>query len=281
MSERFQLSEKDLISDLEQAACCGLPPFLDECVDLYIDEGIAYIGVPRFFTRALRLTAPEGFDLLAAGRTALALPGAEQDGPLARALVKLEALYGADGIVLDLGQPPAARALAAAADASERIAISYWSASSNESSQREITPRTVFTDRGQWYVDADDDRSGSLRCFRIDRITAWEPTGRFDAPRAPAAPTSDAWFNEFSESGTVTLQLSPGGRWAAERYPVQIISDDSEVMVAQFAVASERWLRTLLLQLGPTATLVEPQQQSNLANTAAGELLAARYTERS
>jgi proteasome accessory factor C len=75
MCERFQVSERDLVSDLEQAAMCGLPPYLDEVVDLFIDEGVAYVGVPRFFTRPLRLTAPEGFTLITAGRAALALPG--------------------------------------------------------------------------------------------------------------------------------------------------------------------------------------------------------------
>ena len=43
MSERFQISEKELVADLEQAAMCGLPPFLDELVDLYIDDdGVAF-----------------------------------------------------------------------------------------------------------------------------------------------------------------------------------------------------------------------------------------------
>ena len=68
MCERFQVSERDLVSDLEQAAMCGLPPYLDEVVDLFIDEGVAHVGVPRFFTKPLRLTAPEGFTLITAGR---------------------------------------------------------------------------------------------------------------------------------------------------------------------------------------------------------------------
>ena len=38
MAERFQISEAELVRDLEQAAMCGLPPFLDEVIDLYIDD---------------------------------------------------------------------------------------------------------------------------------------------------------------------------------------------------------------------------------------------------
>src|SRR4028119_1755024 len=91
MAERFEISEVELVRDLEQAAMCGLPPFLDEVVDLYIDDdGIAHVGVPRFFTKPLRLTAVEGFALLAAGQVAMSLPGADPSGPLGRALAKLE-----------------------------------------------------------------------------------------------------------------------------------------------------------------------------------------------
>jgi proteasome accessory factor C len=72
MAQRFQISEKELITDLEQAAMCGLPPFVDEFIDLFIDDGVVTVGVPRFFTRPLRLTSPEGFALLMAGRAALA-----------------------------------------------------------------------------------------------------------------------------------------------------------------------------------------------------------------
>ena len=56
---------------------CGLPPFVDEMIDVFIDDDTVYVGVPRLFTRPLRLTAPEGFALVAAGRAAMQLPGAD------------------------------------------------------------------------------------------------------------------------------------------------------------------------------------------------------------
>ena len=72
MAAHFSLTEAELIADLERASMCGLPPSVDEMIDVYIDEGMVYAGVPRLFTRPLRLTAPEGFGLLAAGRSAQA-----------------------------------------------------------------------------------------------------------------------------------------------------------------------------------------------------------------
>ena len=58
MCHRFELSEQELVKDLELAAMCGLPPFVDEMVDVFIDEGVVFAGVPRLFTRPLALTAP-------------------------------------------------------------------------------------------------------------------------------------------------------------------------------------------------------------------------------
>ena len=115
MCRRFELSEQELVKDLELAAMCGLPPFVDEMVDVFIDDGMVFAGVPRLFTRPLRLTAPEGFALLAAARVAMQLPGADADGALARALHKLAAALGDDGVVVDAPQPPATLDVTAAA----------------------------------------------------------------------------------------------------------------------------------------------------------------------
>ena len=65
--------------------------------------------------------------MLAAGQVAMSLPGADPQGPLGRALAKLEAVLGDDSMVLDLAQPPATADLIDAASRSARVAISYWS----------------------------------------------------------------------------------------------------------------------------------------------------------
>ena len=84
VARRFGLTPAEVARDLELAAMCGLPPFVDEMIDVFIDDDTVFVGVPRLFTRPLRLTAPEGFALVAAGRAAMQLPGAEPGGPLGR-----------------------------------------------------------------------------------------------------------------------------------------------------------------------------------------------------
>ena len=277
MAARFELTEAELVGDLELAALCGLPPFIDEMIDVFIDEGIVFAGLPRLFTKPLRLTAPEGFALLTSARAAMQLPGADPDGSLARALAKLAGVLGDDGVVVDVPQPPATADLAAAVNDNARLRVRYWSANRDEATDRDITPRSIFLDRGHWYVIADDSRSGESRTFRIDRFEQWERTGEIDAvPRgaAPVVPPSgDRWFVD-SDVPSVVLRLAPAARWAAERYPLREEQEEQDgVIVVRMAVANERWLRTLLLRLGPNASVLEPQEWHDLGADSARQLL--------
>jgi proteasome accessory factor C len=279
MAARFELTEAELIGDLELAALCGLPPFIDEMIDVFIDEGVVFAGLPRLFTKPLRLTAPEGFALLSAGKAAMQLPGADPDGALARALDKLAGVLGEDGVVVDVPQPPATADLAAAVNDNARLKTRYWSARRDETTEREITPRSIFLDRGDWYVIADDGRSGEVRTFRIDRFETWARTGEIDPPAqgAPAVtpPSGDQWFAD-SDVPSVVLRLAPPARWAAERYPIREEHEVGEALEVRMAVVSEQWLRTLLLRLGPHAEVLEPAEWHDLGAEAARQLLV-RY----
>ena len=79
------------------------------------------------------------------------------------------------------------------------------------------------------------------------------------------------------ELPTVTLRLAPAGRWVVERFPIRSQHEDGDVLVVEMVVASERWLRQLLVQLGPNVVVAAPEQWVGLAADAARELLDARY----
>ena len=92
VARRFDMTEADVEKNLELVAMCGLPPFVDEMIDVFVDEGIVYVGVPRLFTRPLRLTVAGGVRAArASARAAMELPGADRAGPLGRGLGKLDA----------------------------------------------------------------------------------------------------------------------------------------------------------------------------------------------
>jgi proteasome accessory factor C len=265
VARRFALTEEQVERELELVAMCGLPPFVDELVDVFVDDGMVYVGVPRLFTRPLRLTAPEAFTLLAAARAAMELPGADPDGPLGRGLDKLARVLGeagldagdaTAGVVVDLAPPPLADELVDAASTGSELRIRYYTPARDEVTERSIVPRHVVADAGNWYVVADDDRSGRRRTFRIDRIESMVATG----VTHPVEDDVDVPVGFFvdAEVPRATLRLAPEAAWVIEEYPVDSVTElRSGGIEVRLPVSSERWLAKLLLRLGPQARVVD------------------------
>lgn len=275
VADRFDLSEAELTADLELVSMCGLPPYVDELIDVFIDEGMVHVGVPRLFTRSLRLNSVEAFELVAAGRAAMEMPGADPDGPLGRGLAKLESYLAIEpaAVTVDLERPPAADRLVDAVRRVEKMSIRYWSASTDSTTERDIVPRQVFADRGNWYVLADDHRSGERRTFRIDRIDELIPTGRFHDPLDEPLPAPGEWFRD-PDVERFTLRLDPTARWVVERYPVDEVDEIGGVLEVVLPVVSRRWLERLLVRLGPLAAVVAPTEHRDLGVVAARRVLA-------
>ncbi len=252
VAARFDMSEAEVQRDLELVAMCGLPPYVDEMIDVFVDDGVVFVGVPRLFTRPLRLTAPEGFSLLASARAAMELPGADQTGPLARGLDKLAEVLdqaGLDtgddrtaGVVVDLARPPITDDIVdAVADAAE-LTITYYVPSRDDVGERTIVPRHVFTDGGNWYVLADDDRSGTARTFRLDRIESVAATG-CTVPATEPVVVPDRFFAD-DDLPRATLRLAPAAQWIVDQYPVDSVTEPADRdgwVEVTLPVASERW----------------------------------------
>jgi proteasome accessory factor C len=278
----FNMTAEEVAAELELAAMCGVPPFVDELIDVFIDGETVFVGVPRLFTRPLRLTAPEGFAIVAAGRAAMQLPGADPASALARGLAKLAAALGEEAdesaFVVDLAPTPMIDELVDATERTERLRIRYWTASRDEVTERELTPRRVFHERGEWYVAGDDHRSGESRTFRVDRIESLDRTGTFDDPPVGAeVPGSSVGWAADGSLPRVTVRLQPAARWVIEEYPVDSMKELSGgVVEARFAVVSERWLERVLLRSGVDAKVVEPARWRDLGKRAAARVLA-RY----
>jgi proteasome accessory factor C len=116
-----------------------------------------------------------------------------------------------------------------------------------------------------------------VRTFRVDRVTALEPTGAVVAPSDAPLPTPGAWFDDASVRRAV-LRLSPAAQWVVERFPVDTVeaADADGWSRVTLPVASEQWLVKTMLRLGPEAELVAPADLGELVTAAAGRVLA-RY----
>ena len=274
VAERFDVDRDELVRDLELAAMCGLPPYTDELIDLFIEDEWIEVGVPRLFTRPRRLTPQEGFALVAAGRAALALPGADQEGPLATALTKLEAVLGArPELAVDMEAPESLADVERAREQHVRLAITYYAAWRDAVTERTINPLAVFSVAGRWYVIADDSISGSERLFRIDRIDSARLTNEHFEPRAVSIPDSLS-IAAGDDTVEATIVIPPEARWIVETYPVEhALEEPDGRWRVTLIVASARFLERLLLRAGPTAEVVAPPEWRDLGPRAARRLL--------
>ncbi len=175
VAARFDLSPQALVTELEMAACCGVPPYTpDQLMEIVVTESTVSTWAGTALARPRRLSPPEGFALAASARALLAVPGSDESGALSRALAKLDRALGGEEIAVELGAPALLPMVRTALAEGRRLAISYYSASTDRVTDREISPRRVFASDGHWYVDAYCGTARDERRFRVDRIGAAE-----------------------------------------------------------------------------------------------------------
>lgn len=276
IGDRFGLAPGKVERELELASMCGMPPYTpDVLFSIMLTDDWVSVDAHDLLSRPLRLSAAEGFRVLAAGSALLDVPGVAADGSLGQALAKLRGILG-DAVTVDLEDPPLLEALAGAAADGRTVAIEYYAVSTDEVSRRVIDPLLVHAHEGLWYVEAFDHGRGERRRFRVSRVQAVEPTGERFTPN-PASVDVSSVFTPGADTTVVTLRLPPSARWVIETYPTVAVDErpDGSLDVA-LAVAGRPWLERLLLRVGPEATVLDPPDLAGVGAAAAARVLA-RY----
>lgn len=279
LSRRFDIDPAVLVSELELAACCGLPPYTpDQLLELVVDgETVRAYGLDAL-RQPPRLTPDEGFALAASARALLAVPGAESDGPLARALRKLEAVLGDDRVHIELDQPAHLRELRRAAAECEVIEIDYLGAKRGDETTREVEPYSVVARDGRFYLDGFCRLANDWRRFRVDRIAAVRPTGEHGVPKV--APPELGGVRSFAggpSATSVRLAVPATDRIALERFaiaPIENLSDGRVVLTIE--IGDPDFLGRLLLRLGNDVEVLEPESLRAVASEVA-KRAHARY----
>ena len=277
MAKQFSMSESDLIEDIEMASMCGVPPYTPfELTDIYIDEGYIFVGVNKRFERSLELTSSEAFGLNLMAAAAKELPGFTRGKDLKSAVKKLRKVLGDDVVDVDIESPTFLPVVTEAASSGQRVRMTYWTPARNEESERTITVRTVFVDRGHWYIRADDDASNDSRHFRVDRIRSVSLLNEFVAV-SDATAQIPAWFADVSGSETVTAQVAASAAWVVETYPCTVREERADgSYLIDIVSNSEHWLGRLLLRAGGPITVVAPIEMASVQARTANAVLA-RY----
>jgi proteasome accessory factor C len=284
LTRLFNVSKRDLLSDLNLLFVSGLPPYgPGDLIEVDIDDdGRVWIDMADYFARPIRLTRSEALDLYLRGKELLSAPGLPEAAALTSALAKLERGLGEGAIGEIAGRVEAAGAsdpgetlerLRAAAAEHERLEIEYFSASRAETTTRRIDPEEVFTGLGNWYVVAWDHTADDERMFRADRVRAVRETGERFEPRGLAG-AGRPLYTRSGEDVRVRLWLGPGARWVAEYYDVSEAVERDGGLEVTLPTKQLAWVARLVLRLGGEATVIEPPELGTQVREMAERTLA-------
>lgn len=284
VGERFGITRAALLADLEVLSFVGVPPYTpDTLIEVGVDDDRIELRLAQPFDRPLRLTPEQALALVAAGRAAADLPGADPGDPLQRGLAKLAAALGLgpdDVVDIELGPASSAtlEVLRGAVADRRRVELDYYSYGRDERTTRRVDPHRVVADAGRWYLEGHCHRSGGERLFRVDRVVAVRVLD--EGFEAPAVDDDDLEaYRPAGDDPRVTLDLPPEARWVIEQYPHEHVEERAGGGYrVRLPVSADAWLARLLLRLGPAARVVEADDPRHLTLRAdAARRVLARY----
>ena len=288
----FGVRPAQIVKDLNVLWFCGLPGLgMGDLIDVDMDalegEGVIRVSNADYLTRPLRLDSSEASALIVALRALRESSGPDVRPIVDRTLGKLEAAAG-DGAALaaqvDLHLPSVDQAtartreqLARALDQQRQVRIDYYVPARDESTARVVDPLRLVSAQGNDYLEAWCHLAEDQRLFRLDRISSVEVLESPVADHSDITPRdlSEGLFQPSPEDVLVTLLVEPEARWVAEYYPVEETTEAGEGRLrVRLRVADPGWLTRLMLRLGRSAEVEEPQELADQVRTLAGRALA-------
>lgn len=277
----FGITEDQLRRDLQLLWMCGLPGHSPgDLIDLSFEGDTVSVIFDAGMSRPLRLTAEEALPLVVALRTLAELPGVTDRDAVERALAKIESAASgsveAQTVAVELDRVSRLLpVLQQAIDSHRALALHYYTATRDETTDRVVDPMRVFEMDGRSYLEAWCRRAEGMRVFRVDRID------RADLLDEPANPPADAQLRDLSE-GVFTpapehllavLRVDPAYAWVADYYQSEheTIDADGRRRIS-VRVADPAWVRALALGSAGHVEVLSPEW---LAESVRDEALAA------
>ena len=271
-AEAFGISERELVDDLNLLWCVELRAPDPYCpIDLSYEGGEIVVSQAESMGRPLRLAVDEASALLVALRMLAEVPGLEDRSALSRLIAKLEAAAGEAASVsaqvavqVDIQDDDAegyAGQIRAALSARRRVHLRYYVPGRDEATERDVDPMRLLVVEGRPYLEGWCLRAEGMRLFRLDRVLSLDVLDVPSAPPAEAEPVDvdQGLFRPSPDDVLVELELSAAGRWVAEYYPCESVTDleDGRLRVA-LRTPDTGWVRRLALRLGEDGRVVSP-----------------------
>lgn len=279
----FGVSEQQLRRDLQLLWMCGLPGHgPGDLIDLSFEADEVSVIFDAGMSRPLRLTSEEALALVVALRTLAETPGVTDSDAVRRALAKVENAAG--GAVDDAtvtvaleGDVRLRPVLSRAVDEKRALALRYYTAARDETTERTVDPLRLFEADGHTYLEAWCRRAEGLRMFRVDRI---EDVTLLDEPAAPPRDVelrdlAEGVFQPAGEHLLAVLRVSDAYAWVADYYPIESAVDEPDGLRISLRVSEPAWVRALVLGSGGQVEVLSPGWLAEAIRTDAARALAA------
>lgn len=197
LAKEFNLSESELLSDLNTLWMCGLPGYTPlELIDLEFDSGYVSIRNAEVLQRVRLLTKQElviillGLDIL---RSSLDPKRADLHAAIAGLTSKIKEIVGnvatASPIVDSLHRAIIAQAIASRMD----LTVKYHSTIRDTVTERVITPLELSLDLGFEVLSAFCQNAGGFRTFRLDNMRSVQVAGSSVSVPEPIDDSDHQW----------------------------------------------------------------------------------------
>ena len=143
-----------------------------------------------------------------------------------------------------------------------KVRISYHKGAAEEARERVVCGYGLVPANDTWYLVAHCELTDGVRFFRLDRmggVAVLEETYRI--PSSVSVERLVASGKPFHGDGarTLTVRYSPRiARWIAEREHLSLAGDGS--LTVEHPLADEEWAVRHVLQYGPDAEVIAPEQ---------------------
>ena len=288
----FGISERELVDDLNLLWCVELRSPDPYCpIDLSYEGGEIEVSQAELMDRPLRLAVDEASALLVALRMlaevgqAAAVPGLAEGSALSRTIAKLEAAAGEAAApsaqvavqVDKIVQQAVLDQLRDALARGRRVHLTYYVPGRDEATERDVDPMRLLIVEGRTYLEGWCWRAEAVRLFRLDRVLglAVLPVAAEVPPDAEPKDLDQGLFRPSPEDLHVVIELGPHGRWVAEYYPCEEVTElgDGRLRV-ELRTPDSRWVRRLALRLGENGRIIAPASLDEQVRGDAADALA-------
>jgi proteasome accessory factor C len=272
----FGISERELVDDLNLLWCVELRSPDPYCpIDLSYEGGEIEVSQAELMDRPLRLAVDEASALLVALRMLAevghiaAVPGLAEGSALSRTIAKLEAAAGEAAApsaqvavqVDKIAQQTVLDQLRDALATRHRVHLTYYVPGRDEATERDVDPMRLLVVEGRTYLEGWCRLAEGVRLFRLDRVLGLQvlPVAAEVPPDAEPKDVDQGLFRPSPEDLHVVIELGPHGRWVAEYYPCEEVTElgDGRLRV-ELRTPDSRWVRRLALRLGENGRIIAP-----------------------